>query len=95
MELGATPKIKPRKQCVSPSQQETMIGASHYLTATLAPPLVLWSVVCAECCLLCGILTTATTDSLPDEVLEHILALVSPYQELSSSARVCSRSQQS
>jgi len=59
MELGATPKIKPRKQCVSPSQQETMI------------------------------------DSLPDEVLEHILALVSPYQELSSSARVCSRSQQS
>ena len=40
MKLGATPKmIKPIEQCVSPSQ-ETMIGESQYLPATLAHPVV-------------------------------------------------------
>ena len=35
--------------------------------------------------------TTTSIESLPDEVLEHILSLLSPYSDLESCALTCSR----
>ena len=35
--------------------------------------------------------SSTTIDRLPDEVLEHILGLVSPYSDLANCSLVCSR----